>query len=175
MKAQQDVWFPYSKPSTFIKCNFLHLTIYESKYLIKGSLSQHFNQSESFVRYIYRDHIGDNMEVGDESQYFLSTVSYTWLVIMRTFNIKVIGRYDKIFKDDNKKLQLVYKNIAYSSRFQFARVFSIERREETKGQIVVNVNSWLILKSRNQVMLIFPQMLLIIMQFKHGFTKEKLY
>jgi hypothetical protein len=108
---------------------------------------------QELIEYIYRDRIGDNIEVGDESQYFLSTASYTWLVIMRTFNIKVIGRYNKIFKEDNKKLQLIYKNIAYSSRFQFARVFSIERREEIKGQIIVNVNSWLILKSRNRVML----------------------
>jgi hypothetical protein len=114
---------------------------------------QRFNHSESFVRYIYRDRIGDNLEVGDDSEHFLSTGSHIWLIILKTFNIKIIGRYDKLFNDDSKKFQLVYKNIAFSSRFQFARIFAIERKEEVKGQIVVNVNSWLILKSRNQVML----------------------
>jgi hypothetical protein len=49
-------------------------------------------------------------------------------------------------------LVMVYKNLFYSSRNQFARVFAIERKEEIKGQIKVTINSWFIFKSRNVVM-----------------------
>jgi hypothetical protein len=61
IKAQQDVWFPYLKPSTFIKCNYLSLSVYD--WIHNQTSSHSFNCSESFVRYIYRDRLGDNLEV----------------------------------------------------------------------------------------------------------------
>jgi hypothetical protein len=53
MKAQQDVWFPYPKPSTFIKANYVALSVYDWK---NGQTVTHsFNCAETFVRYIYED------------------------------------------------------------------------------------------------------------------------
>jgi hypothetical protein len=149
MKAQQDVWFPHPKASSFIKSNFLSLSVHQG--IGNTTSSQHFNCSESFVRYVYRDSILDNLEVGDESENFLSVATYNWFVIMRTFNIMIIGRYDQILKKPERKMLMVYNNISYSSRYQFARIFTIERKEEIKGQIMLIINSWLILKSRNNV------------------------
>jgi hypothetical protein len=71
---------------------------------------------------------------------------------MRSFSIQIINIHSNLFKEGNENMIIVYRNLFYSSRNQFACLFTIERREEMQGDIKVIINSWLILKSRNIAM-----------------------
>jgi hypothetical protein len=62
-----------------------------------------------------------------------------------------MNRHSYSFENGNENMIIVYKNLFLSSRSQFARIFTIEHKEEIKGQLKVIINSWLILKSRNKV------------------------
>jgi hypothetical protein len=110
------------------------------------------NSAESFARYVCRDHTNTNIDSVNESKNILSFNSYIWLFIIRMFNVMIINKHSYLFKDGNENMLMVYKNLFYSSRNQFACIFMIERQEEVKGQLKVIINSWLILKSRNKVM-----------------------
>jgi hypothetical protein len=133
------------------------LRIIENKLLIQNFTNNKVDtaeviSAESFVRYAYRDSVSSYIDSDDESSNILNVVSYIWLFIIRNFNIVFMNRYSNLFKEGNENVIVMYKNLFFSSRNQFARIFTVERREETKGQLKVIINSWLILKSRNKVM-----------------------
>jgi hypothetical protein len=65
---------------------------------------------------------------------------------MRSFSVQIINFHSNLFKGGNENVIIVYRNLFYSSRSQFARLFTIERKEEMQGDIKVIVNSWLVFK-----------------------------